>query len=241
MAPCLIQTADPDLPTAKVGGQTAVVTYAGWVADSIAGLYQVNIQLPTNSSLTSFTLPDGVTTINGITAPVQLPIVVKANNVYSQGNVTIWVAPRLTVKDPDGNPTASPLNTLTEHCRAGASCNATFANPVIATGGAGGYTYAVTSGLLPAGLSLIGGAITGIPAPTPRGTSSDCYGDRFRSTSRHRNCNLPLQVDGGLVVTGTPSTITSTFGNRHSFVPGYRRHLHRTATPTRTPELFRRR
>ena len=95
MAPCLIQASDPDLPTAKVGGQTAVVTYAGWVADSVAGLYQVNIQLPANSGATSFTLPDGVSHISGITAPVQLPVVVRANGVSSQSNVTIWVAPRL--------------------------------------------------------------------------------------------------------------------------------------------------
>ena len=54
MAPCLITplSSTPNLPTAKVGNVSATVTYAGWVADSIAGLYQVNLQLPANSATT---------------------------------------------------------------------------------------------------------------------------------------------------------------------------------------------
>lgn len=214
MAPCLITPlgATPNLPTAKIGNVTATVRYAGWVADSIAGLYQVNLQLPANSNSTVFTKPDG-TTITGITAPVQLPVVVTANGVASQGNVTIWVAPRLTVVDPDGNPTGTPLRTLTEHCKAGASCTSTIPAPVLATGGQSPYVYAVTSGLLPAGLSLINGAITGAPGANTAGT--------YVLTITATDSSVPpvtgtvtfqLQVDGGLVVTGSPSTVTTLFG-----------------------------
>ena len=214
MAPCLISplSSTPNLPTAKVGNVAATVTYAGWVADSIAGLYQVNLQLPPNAASTTFTKPDG-TTISGITAPVQLPVVVTANGVASQGSVTVWVAPRLTVKDPYGNPTMSPLSTLAAHCKAGASCTSTIPGPVVATGGQAPYVYAVTSGLLPAGLSLIGGAITGTPGANTAGTyvltitATDSAVPPVTGT-----LTFQLQVDGGLVVTGTPSPVTTLFG-----------------------------
>jgi Putative Ig domain len=215
MAPCLISPvgSDADLPTATVGLVAATVTYAGWVTDSVAGLYQVNLQLPLNSA-TAFTKIDGTTT-TGITVPVQLPVVVTANGKASQGNVSIWVTPRLTVKDPDTHPTASPITTLTEHCIAGASCTAAFSSkPVVATGGAGTYTYAVTSGLLPDGLSLIAGKITGTPSANTAGlytltvTATDSSVPPVTGT-----VTFQLQVDGGLLVTSTPSTLSAIFGN----------------------------
>jgi hypothetical protein len=218
LAPCLISplSSTPNLPTAKIGNVSATVTYAGWVADSIAGLYQVNLRLPQNSAATTFTKADG-STISGIAAPVELPVVVTANGVSSQSHVTVWVAPRLTVVDPNGNGTGTPINTLTQHCKAGASCTATIPGPIVATGGQSPYVYAVTSGLLPAGLSLIGGSITGTPGANTAGTyvltvtATDSAVPPVTGT-----VTFQLQVDGGLVVTGTPATVTTVYGTQAS-------------------------
>ncbi|HEY3839566.1 MAG TPA: hypothetical protein VGL72_23510, partial [Bryobacteraceae bacterium] len=43
LPPCLAST---NFPTVYVGNQSVTPTYAGWVSDSIAGLYQINLQLP---------------------------------------------------------------------------------------------------------------------------------------------------------------------------------------------------
>lgn len=42
-APCLMPAS---LPTVTIGGLAATVTYAGWVPDAVAGLYQINAILP---------------------------------------------------------------------------------------------------------------------------------------------------------------------------------------------------
>ena len=38
-------------PTVTIGGAAATVTYAGWVANSVAGLYQINGAVPSGGSL----------------------------------------------------------------------------------------------------------------------------------------------------------------------------------------------
>ena len=104
----------------------------------------------------------------------------------------------------------------------------TIPGPVVATGGTSGYTYAVTSGLLPAGLSLIGGVITGTPGANTAGT----YVLTVTATDSAvppvtGSVTFQLQVDGGLVVTGTLSTISTVFGTpaAASFL-AHRRHVH---------------
>jgi uncharacterized protein (TIGR03437 family) len=67
--PCFSST-----PTVTIGGQTATVSYAGFVADSIAGLYQVNAAVPAVGS--------------GIAA--QFPVVVTMGAVIAP-TVLIWV------------------------------------------------------------------------------------------------------------------------------------------------------
>ena len=168
--PCLDST--NQLPVVTIGGVPAAsVNYAGWVADSIAGLYQVNATLPSStgtfntatSNCSTFSDP-----ITNITQPTQLPICVQSSDgTYSQPGVMVWVAPRLVVAAPTAA-TGSPL-TLVE--KVGAAASGT-GHAVVATEGSGsGYTYAITSGVLPSGLSLTtGGQITGTPAMGTMGT-----------------------------------------------------------------------
>ena len=67
------------------------MAYAGWVPDSIAGLYQVNLTLPSGTG--TFTTPTGAS-ITNITTVIQLPVQITVGSVHSQDNVTVWVGPK---------------------------------------------------------------------------------------------------------------------------------------------------
>jgi hypothetical protein len=202
LPPCLVTP-----PTVTVGGVAATVTYAGWVADSIAGLYQVNARLPGRAGGTFH--PASGSTFTNLLAPVQLPVVVTAASHASQANVTLWVTPQLKVTGPSGSGLTGTVGT------AWASSN----NSVTATEGAASYTYAVTSGLLPSGLLLNSstGAITGTPA-------ANTAGSYVVSVTATDSSNVPvtgtvtftLTIAGGLVLNApgapfTPGTAGSAF------------------------------
>jgi uncharacterized protein (TIGR03437 family) len=143
LAPCLQSSAS--IPTVSIGGQAALVTYAGWVEDSLAGLYQVNARLP--GSAGPFTTASGDLVSGPLTAAVELPLVVTARGRASQPGVTMWVAPRLKV------------------------IAASNGSQVVATEGTAPYRYQVTAGSLPAGVTLnpATGAISGTPAANQTG------------------------------------------------------------------------
>jgi uncharacterized protein (TIGR03437 family) len=84
LAPCLLSTDALTSNTLTVTiGTTAVtaastpaITYAGFVAGSIAGLYQINVPIPTGT---------------GSGTAAQLPVVVTLGTATSQSGVTMWV------------------------------------------------------------------------------------------------------------------------------------------------------
>ncbi len=203
-APCM---ATNNIPTVTIGGKAATVTYAGWVADSIGGLYQVNVHLPGRSpSSGTYTDINGAN-IATINAPVQLPIVVTSNSVASQAGVSIAIAPRLKVTAP----TALTGTVGT----AWASTN----NAVVATQGQSPYQFAIVSGVLPTGLALnpVSGAITGNPGANTAGA----YALTVKATD---SANIPVTgqvtftvtIAGGLVATTSVSAPTSTFGSANA-------------------------
>ncbi|MDR3702246.1 MAG: putative Ig domain-containing protein [Candidatus Sulfopaludibacter sp.] len=153
LVPCLRSAAA--LPAVTVGGQPATVTYAGWVPDSVAGLYQVNVRLP-GSSAGPFTLASGETLAGPLTAAVDLPVVITSRGVASQPGITIRVAPRLKVAAP----ATAALRGIV-----GVAWSAT-GSAVAAGEGTAPYQFAVTAGSLPAGimLNLATGTISGTPA-----------------------------------------------------------------------------
>jgi uncharacterized protein (TIGR03437 family) len=63
--------------TATINGIAATVTYAGWVADSVTGLYQINVTVPTKATTSS--------------SAVSVPVVITANGISSQAGVTISI------------------------------------------------------------------------------------------------------------------------------------------------------
>jgi uncharacterized protein (TIGR03437 family) len=189
LAPCLKTTAS--IPTVTIGGQPTVVTYAGWVPDSVAGQYQLNVRLP-SSAAKSYTSATGDVIAGPLTAPVQLPVAVTARGRASQPGVTMWVAPRLKVTGP----AATALRGT-----AGIAWSAK-GHTVTATGGTGPYQYAITGGSLPSGLTLDAstGAISGTPTADAKGVS-------VVTVSATDSATIPLTgavtfaiaVDGGVV------------------------------------------
>ena len=156
LGPCMSMA----VPTVTIGGQQASVTYAGWVPNSIAGAYQVNVRLP--GSAGPFTTASGTVIPGPLTSAAQLPVALSTGGRSSQSGVTIWVAPRLKVIAP---PSAALKG-------AEGTPWATASNQVAAGEGKAPYQYAVTAGALPAGLVLdpASGSITGSPAIGSAGT-----------------------------------------------------------------------
>ena len=205
LVPCL--TSSAQAPTVTIGGVAAAsVGYAGWVADAVAGLYQVNATLPSDSG-TFYTATTDCVNFSGattITQATQLPIcVTSAGGRPSQGGVMIWVAPKLPVAAPTAA-SGTPV-TLTE--QVGAACGST-GQSVVASEGTGPYTYVLTSGVLPLGLSLSSsGALTGTPALGTVGsypitvTATDSSTIPLTGT-----VSFVVQVNGGLFVSSSVAT-----------------------------------
>lgn len=214
LVPCILSA---DNTAVTIGGQPATVTYAGWVPGTIAGLYQINVQLPTNTS-GAFTTEAGLTN-QSITTPVQLPVTVTAGGLSSQAGVSLWVAPRLIMTGPSSG-TGNAANTVS--AQVGVALPSTN-NAVAASGGTGNITYSVTSGLLPSGLSLVSsggnaGLITGTPAAGTAGsytvtvTATDSAPIPVTGTD-----TFVVTVAGGLFTTNTTPT-SSTFGTANAAV-----------------------
>jgi uncharacterized protein (TIGR03437 family) len=163
--------------TATVGGVNAPVTYAGWVADSVAGLYQINVQLPPSASALVNAAGTSVASSGSpLATPASLPVVITASTgssspvvKTSQAGVTIPVAPRLLVAAPTLTSGTVGVNWCNTACTTG-STSSVVASLSPATSPA--YSYALTAGLLPTGLTLNGstGAITGEPVANTAGT-----------------------------------------------------------------------
>ncbi len=211
LIPCML-SAGTDVPHVTIGGQTAVVKYAGWVPGTIAGLYQVNVQLPVNAP-TTFTTAAGLTN-QSILAPVQLPVVVTANSVSSQTGVSLWVAPRLLVVGPSSGGSPNTVSATVGTALPGTN------NAVTATQGSGSISYAVTSGLLPSGLGL--NSATGLISGTPTANTQGTYTVTVTASD---SSNIPVTgtntfvvtVAGGLFMTNTTPSV-STFGAINSGV-----------------------
>ena len=209
LVPC-IATGSANSPTVTIGGRAATITYAGFVPDGIAGLYQINAKLPINGTA-AFTNTAG-TSIASLTAPVQLPVVVTANSRTSQSGVSIWVTPRLRVLPPTGGGLTGTVG------QAWAGSN----NLVVASEGTSPYLYALTSGLLPSGLNF--NTTTGAVAGTPAANTSGTYLVTVTATD---SANVPVTgtvsftvtVAGGLFLSATgTSPFTGTFATANATV-----------------------
>ena len=212
LPPC-VATSSANVPAVTIGGVAGVVTYAGFVADTVAGLYQMNVRLP--GTTVAYTNAAGAA-ISSITAPVQLPVVVTANGISSQSNVSMWVAPRLLVAGPLGTGLTGTVGIPWV-----TAISAGNTSTVVATEGTSAYRYTLTSGLLPSGLAL--NPATGLISGTPAANSAGTYIVTVTATD---SANVPvkgtvsfnLTVAGGLFMTSTVPASGLTFGTANSNV-----------------------
>jgi hypothetical protein len=211
LVPCLTTN-----PTVKIGGVAGTVTYAGFVADTVAGLYQINVQLPASTSTfyPNWTPSANGTSLAGISQPVQLPVHVTLGGVTSQNNVTVWVAPRLLMTGPAVNGTTGYVDATVGTVYSGGG--------VTAYEGTGSYVYSVTSGVLPSGLNLntSTGAITG----TPNAGTGGIYAVTISATDAAvipvtGSYSLTFNVAGALVIsmTGSSPFTSPVFGTVNPF------------------------
>ena len=167
-APCFKSSDTPassNLPIVQIGGLNATVTYAGWVTDSVAGLYQINVTLPSGASSSAnsaFTAGyvsnfkdanNNAVTANTLKSGVALPLQVSSGGVWSQAGVTLNVSYSLT---------ATANHTSITGTAASFAVGPTVIVQLGASNGSGNYSYADLSSALPAGfhLNTSTGAIT---------------------------------------------------------------------------------
>lgn len=154
-APCMATSSGnpTTIPAVTIGGvavPSANIKYAGFVEGSVAGLYQINIKLP--SSTGNYMTSTGAGPAN-ITTEVALPVVVTSQGASSQAGVNIWVQPALLVNAP------TALSGTVGVAWSGTN------NTVTASDGTQPYTFGVTAGTMPNGVTLTtGGAIVGTPS-----------------------------------------------------------------------------
>ncbi len=201
-APCLTT-----VPVVTIGGVQGTVSYAGFVANTVAGLYQINVQLPASTGTTLH--PDFPT--NSVSAQIttlktatQLPVFVTVGaGAPSQAGVMLSVIPRLLMTAP------SSLTTL--------QVGHFWTGTVLAQEATGNPTFAITSGALPSGVTLAPatGVISGTPGPNTNGnftvtvTATDTA-----SVPLTGSVTFTLSVAGGLYVTSTGvAPYTTTFGS----------------------------
>jgi uncharacterized protein (TIGR03437 family) len=158
--PCLMHSGT-DVPTVKIGNVAATVAFAGWVSGSIAGLYQINVQIPAKGS--SFVDAANDSGQPAGLAALHLPVVVTANSISSQPmGVNIWVAASLLVTQTGATTSSQSGSAATW----GASSPASVSG-FTTTEGTGPYAYTLntadTASLAAIGLAMDGttGAITG--------------------------------------------------------------------------------
>jgi uncharacterized protein (TIGR03437 family) len=185
LAPCLTTA-----PTVTLGGVpvTTTIQYAGWVANSVAGLYQVNILLPAADYTTQYTNMAGTAGVITST-PVELPIRITAGGQSSQAGVGLWVAQ--TLKVTFSGATSGTVGT------------AWAGSTITTTDGTAPYTYTVLSGTLPAGLSL--DVTTPVSAPDTIGSGGS---ETPSAATTGSGSTVTFQVTDSNGLTGT---VTVTF------------------------------
>jgi large repetitive protein len=214
LPPCLYALTHGTQPTATVGGQPATVSYAAFVGDTVAGLYQMNIQLPSTTPPGDLQ-PDFPLSLTGevptLLIPMQLPIYVTVGGHTSQAGVVLSVAPQLKM-----------VSTMPSSATVGVA----YTGTITATLGTSTYTFAVTSGVLPAGLTLSQSTNVLTIAGMPLGNTSGTYNFTITATDSAAapvtgSVTVTITVAGGLYVTSSaagPFT-GSVFGSAGTGLP----------------------
>ena len=209
--PCL--TTQPTVTIGGVAASAGAVTYAGFVDDTVAGLYQINVQLPPTTGGPFY--PNWPATTNPIatlSAAATLPITFTVGTTPSQSGVTLQVAPALLMTAPANLTTLGVGQAYTGTVGAAQVPN----SPVT-------FALAPSSGPLPTGLDLNvnTGVISGEPAVNTAGNYPITVIATDTSTPPVTgSVGFTMNVAGGLYVSftvpamePTPFVVNGTFGS----------------------------
>ena len=166
----------------------------------------------TNYSYSSTSLPAGLTldantgiiggTLTAVVGSYTVTFTVTdlSTSFTKSGNVTFVVGPVLSLSFTGGQ---------------SLSVNTAYAGGTLtATGGSGGYTYALVTGYsLPSGLSLVGGSITGTPTTATPSTVTS----KFKVTDSDGNVAQTGNIVWSIVIT---LTVTTSSGNSPTIYDG---------------------
>jgi uncharacterized protein (TIGR03437 family) len=202
-------------PTVSIGGvDTPAVLYAGFVGDTVAGLYQINVQLPATQNTLYPNFPSHTGAITNLTAPTQLPVFVTIGGVTSQAGVMLAVAPRLLMTPP----------AFTSGTTIDLSIGHAYSDTITGSnnGSHTGVTYAITAGVLPRGLTLTTAAGVGTISGTPAQGTAGSYTVTITATDSSAvpltgSSTFTYYVPGGLFVSHGSIT-TSTFGTANNAI-----------------------
>ena len=161
--PCFMSTDNPastNLPIVKIGNVAGTIKYAGWAPDSVAGLYQIDVQLP--GTITSLLDTAGApVTYPELVTGLALPVLISSHGVSGQTTgVTLNVQGRLKVTAPSVV-TGSGGNSAAWPSGAGTSFTITGGGP------SASYTFSTTD-TPPTGLTIsttgqVGGTVNQAP------------------------------------------------------------------------------
>jgi large repetitive protein len=199
----------PTIATQSVQAATAGTSYSATISASGG-------TSPFTWSLSSGTLPAGITmassttnsvTISGMpTGPGTSPVTFK---VVDATGLSATQALSIVVNQP-------PALAITTASLGAGVMGAAYNQTIAATGGVPSYHWAVTSGSLPAGLSLnaSSGAVTGTPSGTFTGASSFTIAvtDSETPTASSTSANLSISVTAPVLSVTTSSLAGGTVG-----------------------------
>jgi uncharacterized protein (TIGR03437 family) len=139
-APCFLNGANGTSPiTLQIGGLSVTPSYVGWAPSAVAGLYQVNVQLPALTASTSTELSVDLsgtqTYLTQISGALQVPMIVSLNGGAATGQaINLYVQPAMAVTDANSLVTSTTRSALVS--------NAVF-DTVSAAGGNGTPAFAI--------------------------------------------------------------------------------------------------
>jgi len=186
----LVVAASPAVTTASLPGGTQTAAYS-------ATLAATGGTLPYSWSLASGTLPPGLSLAAGTGAISGTPTAAGTSNFTVQvSDANSAIATQLlsisVVAPPSVTTTSLP----------GATQNSAYSTTLAATGGTTPYTWSISVGTLPAGLSLAAG--TGVISGTPTGTGTSNF------TVRVTDANSVSATQALSVTVLAPPSITTT-------------------------------